>query len=277
MRIALCNEILLDVAPDFARQCEIASEIGYAGLEIAPASICDNPHLMSKADRAAIKAAANDRGLAVTGLHWLLAGYPELSITSPHKETLDSTQKVLLGLVELCADLGGRVLVHGSPGQRKVEGEVDDVLLGRVAEFFQPIAARAGELGVIYCIEPLSRHETNFINTFDEACDLVARVGSPAFKTMIDTSAAGLTEIEAVPDLITRAVATGDVAHIQLNDTNRGAPGTGNDDFAAIIKAIKKSGYNGDLAIEPFERVVDGANTATIGYETIKTLMGAPS
>lgn len=277
MRIILCNEILLDVAPDFHRQCELTAEIGYQGLELAPASLAERPHLMAKDDRAAIVDTAKRHGLAISGLHWLLAGYPELSITSNDPDILNKTQKVLICLVELCADLGGRTLVHGSPGQRKIDGAVTKKCLDQVADFFAPIAERAGALGVAYCIEPLSRHETSFINTFDEARDLVARVDRPAFKTMIDASAAGLTESESVPELIARALPTGDVAHIQLNDTNRGAPGTGNDDFAAIIKALKKSGYDGDVAIEPFERVVDGAVTAAIGFATVKALMDSVS
>jgi len=46
-----------------------------------------------------------------------------------------------------------------------------------------------------------------------------------AFKTMIDCSAAGQTEELPVDRLIAQVAADGKIAHVQVNDPNRRAPG----------------------------------------------------
>jgi D-psicose/D-tagatose/L-ribulose 3-epimerase len=121
---------------------------------------------------------------------------------------------------------------------------------------------------VIYCIEPLSRRETGLINTVAEAADLVRGIGHPNLRTMIDCSAAGATESEPVPDLIDRWLPTGLVAHVQINDPNRRAPGQGAMQFAPIAAALVRNGYQGAVAVEPFDCVPDGAASAAFaaGY-----------
>ena len=53
----------------------------------------------------------------VSGLHWLLVAPEGLSITSNDGAVRDRTRDVMRGLVDLCAGLGGPVLIHGSPAQ----------------------------------------------------------------------------------------------------------------------------------------------------------------
>lgn len=113
----LCNELLAGEGKSLAEQARIAAALGYVGLELAPATLGAAPHRLAASEVAAIRQTVEDAGLRVTGLHWLLSGYPELSITDPAAQ--GRAQEVLLGLVDLCADLGGDVLVHGSPKQRQ--------------------------------------------------------------------------------------------------------------------------------------------------------------
>ena len=115
MKFSLCNEVVRGL--DFAAQCRLAAGLGYDGLELAPFTLADEPHLLPKPRRAEIRRAAEDAGVPVTGLHWLLLAPAGLSITSPDDAVRRRTVGVMRALVELCADLGGGVLVHGSPGQ----------------------------------------------------------------------------------------------------------------------------------------------------------------
>jgi sugar phosphate isomerase/epimerase len=69
VRIALCNEVIAPMS--FPAQCEYAAKLGYDGLEIAPYTLSEEPHRMGAARVAAARAAAEDAGIAVTGLHWL--------------------------------------------------------------------------------------------------------------------------------------------------------------------------------------------------------------
>jgi len=136
--------------------------------------------------------------------------------------------------------------------------------------------ARAAEkAGVVYCIEPLSRHETNFVNTVAEAVQVVDAIASPAFRTMIDTSAAGLTEGVPVADLIRKWMPTGKIAHVQLNDTNRRGPGQGSDAFGPILSALKRTKYAGVAAVEPFVYQPDGPTTAAVSIGYVRGVLEA--
>lgn len=267
--LVACNEMLAEDGLDFPSQCRAAVALGYGGLELAPATLGPDPLAVSDTTLAGMARTAADHGLIIAGLHWLLTPFPDLSITDPARA--DTTQAALLRLCDVCAGLGGTVMVHGSPKQRvPPPGETPDALLDRVAAFFGPVAERAGDLGLTYCIEPLSPDQTPFLTNVAEAAELVARVDHPAFGTMIDTSSAGLGEALPVPEIIRRWLPTGLIGHIHLNDTNRGAPGMGEDDFAAILAALRDAGWSGPLSIEPFVTAVNGAATLGIGAATIR-------
>jgi sugar phosphate isomerase/epimerase len=267
MRIALCNEVLGGMS--LQRQCEYAAGLGYDGLEIAPFTLGDSPERISVAEAARIRGVVEASGLVVTGLHWLLVKPEGLSLSDPDAAVRGRTIDVMTRLTALCAELGGKVLVHGSPGQRRIApGETHAVALARVRDGLAQVASTAAEAGVTYCIEPLSRRETALINTVAEAVDLVRSIDQASLRTMIDCSAAGLTESETVPQLIDRWLPTGMVAHIQVNDPNRRGPGQGEMKFAPILAALKRNNYAGTVAVEPFDYFPDGPSAAALaaGY-----------
>ncbi len=265
-RLALCNEVIRDFP--FARQCEITRDLGYHGLEVAPFTLGEDAYRMPTAERAAIRRAAADHGVAVSGLHWLLVAPAGLSITTADRAARDRTVDVMRRLVGLCADLGGSYLVHGSPAQRRLDPADPAGSAERAVTAWSAVAAEAQAAGVTYCIEPLARRETDFVNTIEEAARIVERIGSANVRTMLDTSAAGLAEAEPVDALVERWMPTGMIAHVQLNDRNRRGPGQGEDRFTPILAALKQSGYDGWLAMEPFDYVPDGPTCAarSIGY-----------
>ncbi|MCC2662877.1 MAG: sugar phosphate isomerase/epimerase [Geminicoccaceae bacterium] len=193
MRISLCNEVVRGL--EFPAQCALARGLGYDGLELAPFTLGHQPHRLAAVRRAQLRRIAEDHGISITGLHWLLVTPDGLSITSRNEGTRARTLDVMRRLIELCADLGGSVLVHGSPKQRPIErGDTREVALARAVDCFAAIAADAEQAGVTYCIEPLAPAETRLINTVEEAALIVEQIGSPALRTMIDTCAAGQGE-----------------------------------------------------------------------------------
>jgi D-psicose/D-tagatose/L-ribulose 3-epimerase len=267
MRLALCNEVLAALPLD--RQCAHAAALGYDGLEIAPYTLFEAPDAVSASEAARVRGAVETAGLVVTGLHWLLVKPAGLSLTTPDAAVAARTLKVMRRLAGLCAALGGSVLVVGSPQQRQIApGDSHAVARQRLAEALAAVAETAAQEGVTYCIEPLSRRETSLINTVAEAADLVQSIGHPNLKTMIDCSAAGATETEPVPDLIDRWLPTGLLAHVQINDPNRRAPGQGDMKFAPIAAALARNDYQGTVAVEPFDYLPDGPSAAAFaaGY-----------
>jgi D-psicose/D-tagatose/L-ribulose 3-epimerase len=269
MKLALCNEVLREL--DFPAQCAVAKGLGYDGLEIAPFTLSDEPQRLPYERRTELRRIAADAGIRVTGLHWLLLVPRGLSITSDDDGERRRAVEVMRALIELCADLGGRVLVHGSPGQRQIApGHSAQAALGHAGECFAAVAEDARQAGVTYCIEPLARSETPLINTVEQAAAIVRAIDSPALRTMIDTCAAGQAETQPIPDLIDRWLPGGQVAHIHFNDPNRRAPGQGTLRFGPILAALRRQGYDGIASVEPFVYEPDGATSAAraIGYLT---------
>lgn len=271
MKIALCNEVLKELP--FAEQCRAAAALGYDGLEVAPFTLADDPMAIGDAQAREFGRIASDHGLAISGLHWLLLAPAGLSIVSADAALRQRSTDVMQRLVELCALMGGRYLVHGSPRQRSVPPGVSrEAALERAQACLAAAAQTAAQCGVTYCIEPLSRAETDLVNTVAEAVALVQAVDSPAFRTMIDCSAAGQTEQEDVPALMRRWMPTGHIAHVQVNDPNRRGPGQGGMRFAPVLAALREmqaaGHYHGIVAVEPFDYVPDcmGSAARAIGY-----------
>jgi len=267
VRIALCNEVIAPMP--FPAQCEYAAKLGYDGLEIAPYTLSEEPHRMGAARIAAARAAAEDAGIAVTGLHWLLVKPAGLSISTKDEAVRRKTVDVMLALIDTCAELGGKYLVHGSPQQRRVEaGETRAAAMARAQASFAAIAERAQKAGVVYCIEALAAESTPLINTIEEAAQMVAAINAPSVKTMLDCSAAGRMEKEPLGALLERWLPKAVIAHVQVNDRNRRGPGQGEQRFAPLFSALLRYGYAGDIAVEPFDYVPDGPGAAAraIGY-----------
>jgi D-psicose/D-tagatose/L-ribulose 3-epimerase len=267
MKFSLCNEVLAEMTLE--RQCEYAAGLGYHGLEIAPFTLAEAPDEISSAQAARIRRTVESFGLVVTGLHWLLVKPSGLSLTDPDAALRERTFGVMARLTALCGELGGAVLVHGSPKQRAIApGETHATALARLDAALRRIAEVAATHGVTYCVEPLARRETALVNTVAEAAALVEAVGHPNLRTMIDCCAAGPTESLALPDLIDRWLPTGLIAHIQVNDPNRRAPGQGEMAFAPILAALARHRYAGVVSVEPFDYVPDGPGCAAyaIGY-----------
>ena len=195
MKIALCNEVLQPLP--FERQCDLAAKLGYDGLEVAPFTLAGNPMDITDTQARALRHTAQDHGLCITGLHWLLVAPAGLSIVSADARVRESTVRVMQRLVELCALMGGRYLVHGSPKQRSVPPGMDRAAaLAHATDCFAQVAAPARDAGVVYCIEPLAARETDLINTVAEAAAIVDAIASPGLRTMIDCSAAGQAEAQ---------------------------------------------------------------------------------
>jgi len=264
MRLSLCNEVLRHLP--FPAQCALAAALGYDGLEIAPFTLAEDPTALTPAQVAEVRKALAGEGLVATSLHWLLVAPEGLSITDADAAVRARTRDAIERLCGLAAAVEARVLVHGSPKQRLTGG--DAAAVARAEEMLAFAGEAAGREGVVYCLEPLARRETDFVNTVAEAAAIVTRIGLPGLATMIDCCAAGQTEEDPVGEVIREWMPSGLLRHVQVNDPNRRGPGEGDLAFAPILRALVETGYDGDIAVEPFVYEPDGAACAarSIGY-----------
>ena len=249
MKFAICNETFQDWPLD--RACAFAAECGYTGIEIAPFTLAARAGDISRAAREAVRRQVETAGLEVVGLHWLLAKTEGLHLTSPDSAVRQRTADYLVALALLCGDLGGKVMVLGSPVQRNLaEGVTKAQGMEYAAEVLHKVLPVLEAKSLLLAIEPLGPQETNFLLTAADAVELIDRIGSPQIRLHLDCKAMA-AESTPMVDLIRRNRPW--LAHFHANDPNRQGPGFGSLDFAPIFKALQEIGYGGWISVEVFD------------------------
>jgi len=281
MKFALCNEMFGDQPArasqrsaasqsSMAEVCSVAGRLGYHGIEIAPFTLSASAEDVTPKVRKEVRQIVADHGLEVVGLHWLFVGPTGLHITTPDVTVWRKTRDYLSCLVDLCSDLGGKVMVIGSPKQRSIlPGQTFEGAWKKATELFSAVLGKAAKLGVTLCIEPLSPKETDFINTVAEGLRMVRQINHPNFKLHLDVKAM-CSESRPVPEII-RSVRAEDIGHFHVNDPNLYGPGMGDVDYAPIAGAIRDIGYDKWLSVEVFKYDPD---PETIARKSIECLRG---
>ncbi|MBI3923878.1 MAG: sugar phosphate isomerase/epimerase [Armatimonadetes bacterium] len=248
MKFGMCNEMFEDwKIEDVFWQ---ARNEGYNGVEIAPFTLADSVVDIPAARRAEIKRAAEGEGVEIIGLHWLLVKPAGLYVNHPDDALRQKTQDYFLQLIDCCGDLGGKVMVIGSPKQRNVvEGQTYEDTWKRTVDLFRGCLPLAEVRDVTLCFEPLAATETNFVNTADEGVKMVREINHPNFKVHLDVKAMS-GEGEPIDGIVRRNIAY--AGHFHANDANLKGPGMGVLDFVPIFGALKESGYNGYVSVEVF-------------------------
>ena len=249
MKFAICQELFENW--DWKRQCQFIAETGYTGIELAPFTLASRISDVSPQRRRELRAQAEDYGLTICGLHWLLAKTEGLHLTTRDRSVRENTTKYLIELGQACADLGGTVMVFGSPAQRSLQPGVSRAeAYDNAAEVFLAALPAFADRGVKIVMEPLTPKETDFVNSCAEAVELIDRVGHPNFILHQDVKAM-LSEPTPIPALIAKyASITG---HFHVNDDNLLGPGMGRTDYHPIVKALLDTGYSGWVSVEVFD------------------------
>ncbi len=249
MRFAICNEIFQGWKLDDV--LTHAAKLGYAGVELAPFTLANSVSEISANERQRTRDLAARSQIAIVGLHWLLVKPEGLYLNHPDAGTRASTAKYFVELVDCCADLGGTIMVVGSPKQRNVmDGVAPQQAWDWTAATFRDAVKRAEDRGVTICFEPLSPAETNFINTAAEAIEFVKPFNSPAFKIILDVKAMS-SEAKPLPQIIRESAPH--FAHFHANDKNLKGPGFGEVDFKPIAAALREASYGGFVSVEVFK------------------------
>jgi sugar phosphate isomerase/epimerase len=265
MKFSICNETYQGW--DFARACQHIAEVGYHGVEIAPFTLRDDPRDLNDKDVESVRRAAEDAGLGVVGLHWLLVKPAWLNLTTTDPLLQKDTVAFAVHLAGFCSAIGGKVMVWGSPKQRDLQPGWDyDDALKRASDILLRIVDGAKGTGVTIAMEPLAKAETNFLTTAEETVRLIEMVGDPAVKLHLDVKAMS-DESKPIPDIIRDC--RKHIVHFHANDPNLRGPGFGEVKFEPIADALKEVGYDGYVSVEVFDYSPD---PETIAKESIHYL-----
>lgn len=252
MKFAICNELFADKAlfEGFAR----AKAFGYQGIEIAPFTLAadrEKPTDLSSRQRQQIRAEIEKLGLEMPGLHWLLAKTKGYHLTANEAQVRRQTADYLGDLARLCADLGGQLMVLGSPQQRQLPTGVDyQTGLERSVEVLDRLLPTLEKNQVVLALEPLGPEEVNFINTAAQAVDLIRQFQSPQLGLHLDVKAMS-TESLGYAEIILNYRPW--LVHFHANDPNRQGPGMGSVDYRPIAAALNQAEYDDWISVEVFD------------------------
>jgi len=249
MKFAICNEIYQGWTPEAAMVH--AAQAGYDAIEIAPFTIANYVTDITAYRRQKLREAAARNNIAICGIHWVLVQAEGMYLNHSDETVRRRTSKYLCDLVDFCADIGGKIIVVGSPKQRNVlPGASPTQAWEWAARTFLDSVKHAESRCVTICLEPLAPSETDFINTANVAHLFTEQFHSGSFKIILDVKAM-CTEAKPIPQIIRES--RGRFAHFHANDKNLKGPGFGSVDFAPIAAALKETAYEGYVSVEVFK------------------------
>jgi sugar phosphate isomerase/epimerase len=231
---------------DLPGHLQLLKRLGCAGVEIAPSIIWEEPAVATAVQRRDLRALVEQNGLLIVGLHSLFYTRPDLNILGG-EEAQESALRYMQRLIELCAALGGKTMVFGSPQGRKRGPLTLAQAMDRAALFFCKTGEMAEEYGVYVLIEPLGPDETDFITSSAQGMALVSQVNHPHFRLHLDAKA--MISVGEDFDEVCHQYA-GQYKHFHVGDPGLAPPGSTGVDHAPLGRALRNAGYDGFVSIE---------------------------
>ena len=270
-KYAMCNESMRGMS--WAKQCQIIGEAGYSGVEIAAFTLVRES--VNELDASQRKSLVDDMrmaGIECVGLHWLLAPPPkDLHFTTPDFAVREKTVGYLKDLVDFCGDLGGKVMIFGSPKQRNTVG----ISIEEAKKYFMDglikTAEHAKSRGVQILIEPLDKSQTDVINTLAEAKEIVEKINHPAIQTMFDFHNTP-DETEPLDVLVKEYYPFIKHVHVQEMDGKHLGTGDGATQFAKTFQLLKDLKYDKWISLEVFDFEPGGATIAEESMAVLKQI-----
>jgi len=270
---AMCNESMKELP--FAEQCGIVGDAGYTGIEIAPFTLVkEGVAEITPPRRQEMVRAMNDNGLVCAGLHWLLAPPPAgLHFTTPDDAVRARSVDYLNQLIDFCADLGGKVLIFGSPKQRNTVGISTDQACRHFADGLAAVADHAQDRGVKVLIEPLDKTQTDVVNTTAEAMELIKEINHPAIRTMFDFHNT-VDETLSFDAIIKKYFEYIEHVHVQEMDGRYLGTGNAATEYVKAFQTLKDLGYDKWVSLEVFDFKPGGRKIAEESIKVLREIEG---
>ena len=232
MRYGACNWIF--GGEDLNTTAAFLAKAGFDGVELK-----GDLQLYQPAEVARI---LGDHGLSV------LSMTPE-DVDLPHPDPKVRAEAVdyYLRLLDLAAALDAPLIsCHGAVGRiRALANPAEEY--GHFVAGVRRIAERAAQLQLRVAMEVLNRYESHLLNTAAQALRFVQEVGAPNVGVLLDAYHMNIEEADPV-GAVMQAGRRLFVFHAA--DSNRQAVGRGHTDFLALVRALRRIGFDGDVVVE---------------------------
>jgi protein FrlC len=249
MKLGLATSVLYQYA--IIDAISMIAKCGYEGVDIWGG----RPHVyrqdLSSAELQQLRKLIDDHGLLVSSFMPAFYRYPH-SLSSPNPKVRQVSISYMLECIDNAASLGANLVLvvpdHSLYGQSREDSQQ------RMIESIDTIAHCACNYqNVRLGIEILYYDETDFINSTDDALNIIHQLGHDNIGVVLDTGTLNLSK-EPVEDIIGKL---GNLLYqVHVND-NQGQdrqqnliPGEGNYDFKSLIQHLKNHNYCGFLSAE---------------------------
>jgi protein FrlC len=220
------------------------ARIGYDGIEIGAAAPHAYPAYTGPERRREIKQVLDDNGIVVSAMLPAPGGGPGFNVASPSPEERRAAIEQYKDVAQLCADLGGKVLLYVAGWV--VYGTEWKQAFAWSREALAEIGQTAADLGMTVVIEQ-NPADGNLLESADDGIEMMRAVDAPNVKLMFDTIHA-MYRNEVPTDYVYRM--GGDLRYVHISDIDRLPPGQGRGDFIGLVQALEDIGYDGFLSME---------------------------
>lgn len=172
-----------------------------------------------------------------------------------------------------CKKLGGKVIVYGSGGSRKVpDGFEYDEAWQQLVTFFQFAGEIASLYDIIIVVEPLYKKNTNIINSVAEGLELCKQVNHPNIRLLADSF--HMIHENEDPKIILEA-GIEYLHHIHIRDEEEGFPlEKDRPYFDRFLSALKQIGYDGTISYEVSIKKLSPEEFQIQAYDSLKMIKG---
>lgn len=235
----------------------LLKECGYAGVEV---NLTDSPAL----DLDRLEQWLDELDLVIPSFLTGEAYGQGLCLSSPDPSLRGKTVDRLVGFLEVARRFRSILVVGLLQGLLSDEPEVA-AAQPRIREGLRQVASQAEAQGVEVVVEPVNHLQVGFNNSVAEVRRLVAEVGSPALKPMVDTIHMNVEERSLTEPILECGSS---LRHVHLCESNGSLLGTGHLDFAAVLRALDRIGYEGFASV----KVYRGASLEEAAHHSLRYL-----
>lgn len=237
-------------------------KLGVKFLEIAPTKLWGEPSEVTDAQIEEYVSFWKQYGITIVAFQSVLFKHPEMQIFADETKR-NATQQCLMDYIRLAGKMGVRVIVFGSPKNRK-KGELSDADAQTIAkDFFGTLGDAAKDNGLSFCIEPNPpEYACDFVTNTEQGVALVEAVDNTGFRLHLD-----IAGMSMVGDDITASIkkAAPYLKHFHMSAPQLGPVEARQDvDYKEAIRALDEVGYAGFVSIEMRPASEQGANIARV-------------